>query len=147
MDRRQGLHRIVIRQLCRGLIRGTSINSTADPSIKLGYTPVPDRRCLVIGITDVVCNHPISTRALSCSRFQAPLLPSRRCELDLCHVGHPPMKLSCTGSLTGPTALPRLAPDPTIPTRGNHLAPTVRSVLERPGRAPCGRPRRGQRRR
>lgn len=43
------------------------------------------------------------------------------------------MKLSCTGSLTGPTALPRLAPDPTIPTRGNHLAPTVRSVLERPG--------------
>lgn len=39
MDRRQGLHRIVIRQLCRGLIRGTSINSTADPSIKLGYIP------------------------------------------------------------------------------------------------------------
>lgn len=54
------------------------------------------------------------------------------------------MKLSCTGSLTGPTALPRLAPDPTIPTRGNHLAPTVRSVLERPGRASYGRPRRGQ---
>lgn len=49
VDRRQGLHRIVIRQLCRGLIRGTSINSTAEPEYKVGLHPPPGPRSTLLG--------------------------------------------------------------------------------------------------